>query len=118
MISVIIPTVTGGLGYMARLIPNLIKEQDIEIIIVNNNSRDGTNNYLGQYNAKIIVNNPGRNFSQSNNQGAQIAKGEYLLFLNNDTVPKLDFTKDMLKMFEIDPETGIVGCLLWTMENP
>jgi GT2 family glycosyltransferase len=118
MVSVIVPSTTGGLVYLSRLMPILSREPDTQIIIIDNNSHDGTTNFLGTYDCLIKVNNPGKSFSQSNNQGAKLAQGDYLLFLNNDTIPQEGFIQEMRATFNLDPKIGIVGTLLYTMDNP
>ena len=55
-----------------------------EVIVVNNGSKDGTYEYLESLKDKIININNSENlgFSKANNQGAGIANGKYLVFLN------------------------------------
>lgn len=118
MVSVIIPTTTNGFTHLARLMPTLAPEKDLEVIIIDNNSKDGTCNYLSNYECTIKVNKVNQGFSKSNNYGARIAKGDYLLFLNNDTVVSPGFAQEMLKTFDLDPKIGVVGCLIYTMDSP
>jgi O-antigen biosynthesis protein len=119
MVSVITPTITGGLQHLSRLIPALTQnEKDIEIIIIDNDSRDGTVNYLSNFDCLIKVNKIRKNFSESNNQGAKYASGDYLLFLNNDTIGDAGFIEKMVKTFDLDPQIAIVGCLLYLMDPP
>lgn len=117
MISVLIPTTTGGLPYLAALMPQLSREKDTEIIVVDNNSRDGTVNYMGNYECVIKVNKVNECFSKANNQAARLASGDYLLLLNNDTVVSEGFIQGMLRTFDLDPKMGVVGCLLWKMNT-
>lgn len=100
---------------MSKLMPGLAQE-GTEIIIIDNDSRDGTVNYLSWYDCLLKINKVKMNFSQSNNYGASKASGEYLLFLNNDTIISPNFAEEMLKTFSIDPRIGIVGCQIRTME--
>lgn len=60
---------------------------DIEVIIVDNNSNDGLiTKFKKKYiNFKWISNKINAGFSKACNQGAEIAKNEYYLFLNPDT---------------------------------
>lgn len=67
------------------------KYDPFEVIIVDNNSQDGTRVFLMELekqhkNIRLILNETNAGFARGNNQGAAIAEGEYLVFLNNDTV--------------------------------
>lgn len=72
-----------------------LKQMDYEIIIVDNNSHDNSlikikefKNSLKISNLKfkIISNNFNAGFGGANNQGIKIAKGNYILLLNSDTI--------------------------------
>ena len=59
-----------------------------EVIIVDNNSDEGTVNYLKSIKKKnytIIFNKENLGFAKANNQGLKVAVGDYLVLLNNDT---------------------------------
>jgi GT2 family glycosyltransferase len=56
----------------------------------------------------IVLNNSNRGFSQANNIASKHAKGEYLFFLNADTLLQKDFTPIFNKEFG-DKEFGVVG---------
>jgi GT2 family glycosyltransferase len=67
-----------------------------EIIIIDNNSSDNSEKLIKEFFKKMkpkdvsglyIKNSENRGFSIANNQGAKLASGEYLCFLNNDTIP-------------------------------
>lgn len=64
---------------------------DYEIVVVDNNSADGTQDYLlrlaaGRANVKVILNQKNEGFARANNQGLCESRGEYLVLLNNDTI--------------------------------
>lgn len=109
--SVIIPTTSQGFIHLARLMPLLV-EEEAEIIVVDNGSHDGTTNYLSNYNCKVVINKSNLGFAKGVNQGVSIAKGEFILLLNNDTVITKGFVQEMEKTFELDKTIGIVGCLI------
>ena len=59
-----------------------------ETIVVDNGSRDGTQELLRTHalGVRCIRNAENLGFAVACNQGASEAQGEYLLFLNNDTI--------------------------------
>lgn len=63
-----------------------IKEQDLEVIVVDNNSTDDTVKYLKEHypKVKLIVNSQNLGFGGANNQGLAQASGKYTLLLNTD----------------------------------
>jgi len=65
-----------------------IKNIDGEIIVIDNNSKDGSfeffeNRFLS---VNFIWNKTNSGFAKANNQALKIAKGEYILFINPDTI--------------------------------
>lgn len=73
-----------------------------EIIVVDNNSTDGSVEMLYKFfpEVKVIANKDNRLFSIANNQGAAIAQGEYLLLLNSDTIIYEDNLQKMINFIE------------------
>src|SRR4051794_40215922 len=63
---------------------------DVEIVVVNDCSKDATRQVLAGYRDRIRVVNHETNkgFSTTCNDGAAVASGAYLVFLNNDTIPQ------------------------------
>ena len=119
MITVITPTVTGGLFYLSELVPTIERQTPPhEFILIDNASRDGTTNYMGFHAATLKINAVKMNFSQSNNYGASIAKGDYLLFLNNDTKLEDNVLDKMLNVFSLDAKIAIVGVQIRLMKHP
>ena len=85
-----------------------------EIIIVDNASSDQTPQYLKHIadqdpNIRLILNDSNRGFAAGNNQGAAIALGEYLVFLNNDTIVTPCWLEGLRAHFDLHPRTGMVG---------
>ena len=116
-ISTVTATMTGGLHHLARLMPSLAPE-NLEVVIVDNASKDGTTNFLSSYDCTIKVNKTNLNFAKANNQGAKVSSGDYIIFLNNDTVVTKGFAMEMYKVFELDPKIAVVGCAIFTMDLP
>ena len=105
---------------MDKAIRSLLKGsyKELEIIIVENNStRKETFAYYENIqkeftNIKVVVWEREFNYSAINNFGVKYAKGEYLLFLNNDVELKnLDSIKEMFYFMQRE-DVGICGCRL------
>ncbi|MBI5820923.1 MAG: glycosyltransferase [Verrucomicrobia bacterium] len=84
-----------------------------EIIVVDNGSTDGSAAFFAEGEKlgrlRVVTNKPGRNYSASNNQGAALARGKYLVFLNNDTKPLTGWLQALRETFEADPAVGVQG---------
>lgn len=57
----------------------------------------------------VIENKDNKGFSKANNQGVAIARGEYILFLNPDTVMPEDFFGKTIAYMDAHPEAGATG---------
>ena len=80
---------------------------EYEIIVVNNSSESDSFDLENV----LVSNNPNRGFSQANNAASKRAKGEYLFFLNADTLFLKDFSTVFLNEFE-HKDFGAVGISL------
>ena len=85
-----------------------------EMIFVDNGSSDGTPEYLWQVTqrlpmARLVANRQNHGFAKGNNQGICLARGKYVLLLNNDTVVTPGWLEGMISVFERYPQTGLVG---------
>lgn len=86
---------------------------EYEIIIVDNNSSDQSVPYLQsrfQYPfIQYIINENNPGFATANNQAIKIAKGEYILLLNPDTVLGENVLQNTIHFFEHNHNTGAIG---------
>lgn len=82
-----------------------------EVIVVDNNSTDGSAEMMAAKfpEAVYIHNKDNKGFSRANNQGVALAKGEYILFLNPDTVMPEDFLPRMIAYMDAHPQAGAIG---------
>lgn len=87
---------------------------EYEVIVVDNGSTDGTAEFLAQLggDVRIVSNANNEGFAKACNQGAAVAKGAYLVFLNNDTVPQQGWLGALVAEVEAHPEVGVVGSKL------
>jgi len=86
----------------------------VEIIVVDNNSTDTSCRMLEENfpNVILIKNKENVGFSKANNQGVKIAKGEYVLILNPDTVVAEDTFTQILKYAKTKQNLGVLGVKL------
>jgi len=114
-VSIIIPT-KDRVDLLKRCLESVESKtsyRNYEIIIVDNNSADeSTLAYLGSLPHRVLKFEEPFNFSRINNFGAKYAKGEHLLFLNNDTEVADDHWLDAMLEHSQRPEIGMVGALL------
>ncbi len=103
----------------ARILPlclnSIIKNSqntDYEVIIVDNASTDESGEFLGALEGDVNVINNGHNagFARACNQGVAAAKGDYLVFLNPDTVVTECWLEKLSAHFK-NPQVGAVGPL-------
>jgi GT2 family glycosyltransferase len=83
-----------------------------EVLIANDASVDGTEKYLESLPSPYRVYHQtgcSHGFAKNNNWLAREAKGDYLLFLNNDAFVKGDWLTPMLHVFEKYSSVGFVG---------
>jgi GT2 family glycosyltransferase len=88
-------------------------EDDLELIVVDNGSTDGTPEYLTRLGAadarvRILLNGRNTGFSAACNQGLGLAGGEHLVLLNNDTMVPPGWLPRLVAHLR-NPEVGLVG---------
>lgn len=84
---------------------------DSEIFVVDNNSWDGSVAMVEEKfkQIKLIANDENLGFSKANNQAMRMAKGEYILLLNPDTVVEEDTFKLCIEFMDKHPKAGGLG---------
>ena len=93
---------------------NFTKGIEFEIIVVDNGSVAGELENLFKVfpGIKLIKNDSNKGFGTANNQGSKVASGQYLLFLNSDTVLIENSIKKVFQFAESFGGNLIVGCKL------
>ncbi len=112
MLSIVI--VNYNTSALVKECVNSIKKyppaDDYEIIVVDNNSSPEDREMLKGEDFRVIFSPVNNGFSKANNIGAEASRGEYILFLNPDTVVKENCLKDTLEFLKNNKDAGIVGC--------
>ena len=115
LISIIIVNFNGKL-YLEKCLESLMKidYSNYEIIVIDNNSSDDSILFLEKNYSKIIIKKLEKNngFAYPNNLGAKLASGEFLLFLNNDTIVSPSFLSELLTTITSDSKIAICQSLL------
>lgn len=113
--SIVIP-VFNKVEFTFQCLRSLLREinfDETEVIVVDNASTDETAKLLSHFAGLITVidNEENRGFVDACNQGASVARGRYLVFLNNDTVVLPGWLKHLRETVESDASIGAVGSM-------
>jgi len=84
---------------------------DAEIIVADNNSTDGSRGFLEPAfpGVKFIWNSDNAGFAKANNQALEMASGNFILFLNPDTIIPEDCIEKCVQFFDQHKDAGAVG---------
>ena len=87
---------------------------DLEIIVVDDGSTDGTREWMADFaarhNIKYIYDTAGLGGNHVRNIGIRAASGKYIALLDDDDEWLPDKTEKQLRLLESDPETGVASC--------
>ncbi len=114
-VSVVIP-VYNKIDYTLACLDSIARhppQASIEILVVDDGSSDTTATRLASRDDIRYLRNPKNlGFVGSCNRGAQAARGEFILFLNNDTVVLEGWLDHLVQTFADVPDAGLVGSKL------
>lgn len=96
---------------LTSVVQNL-DDLDAEVIVIDNASSDGSQEMVERefQNVVLIKNKENVGFAAANNQGFRIAKGEYVLLLNSDTIVHGDVLKQSVNYLAEHKSVGAMGC--------
>jgi GT2 family glycosyltransferase len=115
--SVIVP-VFNRAGLTRQCVDILLAEPptlaDREIVVVDDASTDATPELLAEYGdaIRVVKHEENTGFATSCNDGARAARGDYLVFLNNDTLPLKGWLDALIRYAEREPKAAVIGCKL------
>lgn len=113
VISIVIP-VYNKWQYSANCLYSIFKntQSDYEVLIVDDASSDETQKELSTIkNLRFVQNEKNLGFIDTCNHGAQVSRGDYILFLNNDTMVTPNWLQPLLEIIKKD-SVGAVGSKL------
>lgn len=112
----------NGLKWLSECFSSLASQdyKNYQIIFVDNASRDGSVEWVKKYypKTKIVINKENLGFAGANNVGLQKARGEYVLFLNNDTRVTSTFLTELVKVLQSDSNIAGVQSKILLMDHP
>lgn len=119
--SIIIVT-WNGLHHLKNFLPSVTKTEypDFEIIIADNNSTDGTKEWLAETfpEVKLASFDDNYGYTGGNNRAVPFAEKEIILFLNNDVKVTPNWLDSISQTFELDENIAIVQPKLRSYNEP
>ncbi len=105
---------------LSRCLNSIFKytnDLNFEVLVVDNNSADGSSELLKRFKIKyknlfVIENKENLGFAKGNNLGIGKSKGKYILLLNSDTLLTENSILKMYEYMEKKPKCGIATCAL------
>ena len=94
-----------------RSLRSRLQKMRLEVIVVDNASTDGAPDMVARRfpRVRLIRNGDNVGFARANNQAAEVARGRYLFFLNNDTIVPPGTLRELLDYAEAHPDAGLIG---------
>ena len=92
---------------------------DVEVVVVDNASRDGTPERLGQAveGVRLVANADNVGFARAANQGAELAGGELVVFLNNDAIVHDGWLAPLVEAVDRDARVAAAGPRLLNLDG-
>lgn len=96
-----------------------LTDKKYEIIVVDNNSQDGSVEYIKHKFSSVYVieNRENLGFGKGNNVGAKNANGEYLILLNSDVFIKNTNLNKLLENIKNTKNIGLLGCKILNADS-
>lgn len=98
-----------------NIVPHSEPSSSYEVILIDDASeeKNSFDEEISRYSGiKLLRNDTNLGFARSCNRGAAATDSQYLVFLNNDTIPLDNWLSNLLKVFETEQGVGIVGSKL------
>ena len=113
LVSIIVAAynISGIKSVFRQAIKSCLDSDRVEIIVVDNGSKDDSQSVLSEFGNQIVVKRVPRNLghAEGTNLGASLAKGEFLLLLDADAIPIRNSIAVSLEKMGEDHRLGAVG---------
>src|SRR5262249_4978669 len=111
LVSITIVTYDSG-RFIKRCLESVLAQRypDREIIVIDNNSQDGTVDILEQFEDRctVIYNSENIGFAAAQNQAIEVSSGDWVLTLNPDVLLLPNFIQALVDAGQIDTRIGAV----------
>lgn len=108
LITVILP-VKDGLNYLGEALDSLrTQEMDLEIIVVDDGSTDGTAAFAEAQGCRVLRHGTSKGQIAAKNTGLRAASGKYILFLDHDDRMRPGALQVLYDTLEAEPGTAAV----------
>lgn len=111
-LSIVIPH-WNGQHHLPIVLNSLMAQtySDIEVIVADNASTDGSQDYIRDNYPNVIIEqlSTNRGFTGACNAGMSIASGEFIALLNNDTEVDPHWAEEVISAFERHPNAGFIA---------
>ena len=121
-VSVVIPNYNGA-AWLPRCLEALAQQEyrDFEVILVDDGSTDESVALVGDRypEARLVVLDNNTGFASAVNRGIAIARGSYVVLLNNDTVAEPGWLTALVRLADTSPtDVGAIASKMLRMEDP
>lgn len=112
-ISAIIPAYNGGSRYLAQAIGSVLSQtfRDLELIVVDDASTDDTARLVLRFHqARYFRRAENGGQAAARNDGARLARGDYLAFLDQDDLWESSLLEETVAILQAHPDAALVHC--------
>jgi glycosyltransferase involved in cell wall biosynthesis len=114
--SVVIPT-HNRIAMLTRVLDALEQQRDapeFETIVINDGSSDETDTVLSRRKGIAVRTQPNSGPGRARNQGVSLARGHFVIFIGDDTVPEPRFLAEHARTHRDSGDDALVACLGYT----
>ena len=114
--SIVIPT-HNRIAMLTRVLDALEQQRDapeFETIVINDGSSDETDKVLSQRKGIVFRTQPNSGPGRARNQGVSLARGRFVIFIGDDTVPEPRFLAEHARTHRDSGDDALIACLGYT----